>query len=131
MSADGIDVVALHDGMDLDAVAAMAASAYEAAYAHLWDDGHSLLRYLATFSVGAFRTFLANGNAKVWIAQAGGAPIGFASLLLRSDEPVTSRPGGAELARVYVAQTLVGQGVGRRLAELAERAAAREGADYV
>ena len=68
--------------------------------------------------MGAHRT---NGRP-LWVAHAGGEPIGWLSLLGFSDRPACIYAG--EVA-IYIAQAWQGRGVGRRLLEHALREAPR------
>jgi hypothetical protein len=57
---------------------------------------------IGSFSADAFANLLANPNAGLWIAELGARVVGFLSMLLDSPDPVERRPGGAEIARLYL-----------------------------
>jgi ribosomal protein S18 acetylase RimI-like enzyme len=90
-------------------------AAYTAAYGYLWESPVFLSEQLETFSTAAFETLLQRADARVWVAEAEGAMVGFLSLVLRSANPITFEENGAEIPRIYLLPGSQGLGLGRML----------------
>ncbi|WP_304178039.1 GNAT family N-acetyltransferase [Phenylobacterium aquaticum] len=105
-------------------------AAYAEAYAFLWDQPAAYAAHLATFSAAAFAAALAQPRTRVWIAHADGAGVGFLLMNLDTPDPIAARPGGAELARIYLLGPARGRGLGERLLQAALEEAKAEGAAY-
>jgi len=116
---------------DAPALGVVGPAAYAEAYASFWDQPSAYLRQLATFGEAAFRACLEGDAARVWVAEAQGDILGFLIMNPQTPDPVTNRPGGAELARVYVLGPARRLGVGRRLLCAAIEEAAAAGCAYV
>jgi GNAT superfamily N-acetyltransferase len=106
-------------------------AAYAEAYGYLWDKPDTYACYLATLSADAFANLLANPNAGLWIAELGARVVGFLSMLLDSPDPVERRPGGAEIARLYLLAPARNLGLGSRLFDAATTEAREHGATYL
>ncbi len=123
--------VRLATAADLDQLGVVGPAAYAEAYAYLWADPGAYARQLATFGRAAFAEFLVWPEARVWVAEAEGAVVGFLTLVLGSPDPVEGRPGGAEVPRICLLGPARRLGLGRRLLDAAEAQATREGASHL
>ena len=72
---------------------------------------------------------LADPNLRFEIAYQDGEPVGFSKLHFRCDRAAT--PNAAYLERVYVAPSVTGTGVGRRLIERMVDSARTHGRDWI
>lgn len=106
-------------------------AAYAAAYYPDWDDPVAFMKQITTFGPDAVRAFMARPETRTWLARQDGIGVGFATLVLGSDEPLGKRPGGAEIPRIYLLPNARRGGVGRKLVEAAEAEARASGAAYL
>lgn len=83
---------------------------------------------LSAFSTPAMDRALADPDTRLVVAELDAHLVGFMQLTLGASEPLA--PGGvqAELLRLYVQEPFTGQGLGTRLLQAAEAAAAAAGA---
>ena len=85
-------------------------------------EGNALMQHCETqHSEEAYAKYLANG-AKAWLAEAAGAPVGYA--LLTEPELEAASAGDRELKRIYVLSRFHGSGAGANLLSAAMLAAA-------
>jgi hypothetical protein len=84
-------------------------AAYAEACGHLWDHPDAYSDQLQTFGPRALESLLARPEARVWIGEAGGAIVGFSSMIVGSVDPIERRLRWAEIP----ASTLLGQHSGR------------------
>ncbi len=102
---------------------------YAPYYADLWEEG-GMEAYLASlYEPVRLASELADTNLRYEIAYRDGTPIGFSKLHVRCDRVDT--PNAAYLERVYVAPSVAGAGVGRRLIERALATARGPGRAWV
>jgi GNAT superfamily N-acetyltransferase len=107
-------------------------AAYAVHYFEDWtNDPAAFARQLATFGPDAVRETLKRPDARMWIARADGAAIGFLTMIVGSLDPIEHKPNGAELPRIYLLSGATGGGVGRKLLAAAEAQAKAEGLAYV
>ncbi len=106
-------------------------AAYAAAYHDDWDDAVGFFHQVQTFGAEAMAATLARENARVWIARQDGAGVGFLTMFVGSLEPISQRPNGAEIPRIYLLPGARRGGIGKKLLEAAEALAKSEGCDYV
>ncbi len=106
-------------------------AAYAAAYSDLWDDAAAFSAQLATFGAQAFADCLATSSSRLWIAEQQDHPVGYLTLLLGVDNPLSERAHGAEIARLYLLGPAGGQGIGERLLDAAADEARAHGAAYL
>lgn len=116
---------------DAGTLGIIAPAAYAAAYSDLWDDAAAFALHLATFGEAAFAECLAAPDSRIWIAEQRGQAVGYLTLLLASDSPVSRRAGGAEIARFYLLGPASGQGIGEALFDAACQEATAHGAAYI
>lgn len=84
-------------------------------------EGCALLEHCRTqHSEASYAQYLARG-AQAWLAEAGGAPIGYA--LLAEPELEVAQPGDRELKRIYALSRFHGGGAGADLLDAAVSAA--------
>jgi diamine N-acetyltransferase len=102
---------------------------YTPYYADLWEEG-GMEAYLASlYESVRLASELADPNLRYEVAYRDGAPVGFSKLHFRCDRVET--PNAAYLERVYVALSVAGAGVGRRLIERALASAREQGRAWV
>lgn len=106
-------------------------AAYAAAYHEDWDDAPAFARQVLGFGPDATRAFMARPETRTWIAREEGVGVGFLTMVLGALEPISSRPNGAEIPRIYLLPGARRGGIGRKLLDLAETQARLEGCDYV
>jgi GNAT superfamily N-acetyltransferase len=106
-------------------------AAYAAAYHDDWDDAVAFFHQLKTFGEDAFSQTMAREDARVWIGRQDGVGVGFLTMFVGSLEPISSRPGGAEIPRIYLLPGARRGGIGKKLLEAAEAQARAEGCSYV
>ncbi|WP_158665125.1 GNAT family N-acetyltransferase [Ensifer adhaerens] len=116
---------------DVEELGYVGPAAYAAEYAYLWDNGAALARQLATFSSDAFSRLMARPEASVWVAEIDATIVGFLTMIAGSADPIQSRPGGAEIPRIYLLPGAKGHGIGHKLLDCAIAQARQEGARYV
>lgn len=116
---------------DSRALGIVAPAAYAEAYSYLWADVAAYAGHLETFSEAAFAALLARDDVRIFVAERDGALVGFLSMFAGSLDPVMARPGGFEVARIYLLAAARRGGLGRRLLAAAIAEAARLGGDYV
>jgi len=88
---------------------------YAPYYADLWEEGGMTAYLTALYEPVRLASELADPNLRFELVYRDGAPVGFSKLHLRCDRAET--PNAAYLERVYVAVSVAGLGVGRRLLE--------------
>jgi hypothetical protein len=88
--------------LDAAEIGIIGPAAYASAYAGDWDDAAAFMRQLSTFGEASVRTFMARPDGRTWIARQDGAGVGFLTMIAGSLEPLNSRPGGAEIPRIYL-----------------------------
>lgn len=86
---------------------------------------------LARFAEPAVQGWLQHPGSRVVVAERADHLIGFAHTTLDVQQPLARARHAAELERLYVQQPFAAQGVGSRLIEDAEAAAAASGADLL
>ncbi len=116
---------------DANILGVVGPAAYAAAYAYLWDDPKAFTGHLESYGPEAMCALIAAEDVCVWLAEFDGTPAGFLTMHLESNEPIASRPQGAELRRIYLSPVATGAGVGRALLSAAEEEAKKRGVQYV
>jgi diamine N-acetyltransferase len=116
---------------DVEQLGIIGPAAYAEAYSYLWDDPEAYVGQLATFSASAFADVLAKPNARLWVAEFGDRVVGFLNMKLDSPDPLGRRPGGAEIARVYLLASARNLRLGSRLFDAATTEACKHGATYL
>ncbi len=106
-------------------------ASYAAAYAEDWDDPVAFMKQVTTFGQDAVKAFMQRGDARVWIARQDGAAVGFLTMAVGSVDPITRRPNGAEIPRIYLLPMARRGGIGHRLMDAAEAQARSEGLSHV
>jgi diamine N-acetyltransferase len=106
-------------------------AAYAEAYGDWWATPMAYYAYLQGFGIAAFEALFALPEARVWIAETDGAPVGFLTMRLDTPDPISSETGGAELGKIYMLGSVRGAGVGRALVDAAEAEARAAGATYL
>lgn len=102
---------------------------YAPYYADLWEEG-GMQAYLASlYEPVRLASELADPNLRFELAYREAVAVGFAKLHLRCDRAGTQN--AAHLERVYVAPSVAGLGVGRRLIDRSLAAARALGRDWV
>ena len=102
---------------------------YTPYYADLWEEGGMEAYLTALYEPVRLASELADPNLSFELACREGLPVGFSKLHFRCDRAETLN--AAYLERVYVAVSVAGQGVGRRLIERALDAARDRGRQWV
>lgn len=102
---------------------------YTPYYADLWEEGGMEAYLAALYEPVRLASELADPNLSFELAYRDGVPVGFLKLHYRCDRAETRN--AAYLERVYVALSVAGQGVGRRLIERALDAARDRGRQWV
>ena len=82
---------------------------------------------LSSYSLARFAVALSNPSTRIVIAERQGHLIGFAQVSLGACHDLAPQGTQSELLRLYVQEPFTAQGVGTRLLEVAEDAAARHG----
>ena len=116
---------------DAEALGIIGPAAYAEAYSYLWDRPDAYSDHLRTFGPHAFESLLARPEARVWIGEAGGAVVGFLSMIVGSVDPVERRSVGAELPRIYIIGPAQRAGLGRLLLDAAIEQATTAGPSHV
>ena len=116
---------------DAEVLGVIGPAAYAEAYGYLWDRPDAYSDQLRTFGRHAFESLLTRLDARLWIGEAGGAAVGFLSMIVGSVDPVECRPGGAEIPRIYIIGPAQRTGLGRLLLDAAIEQAAIEGLSHV
>jgi diamine N-acetyltransferase len=116
---------------DAEALGIIGPAAYAEAYSYLWDRPDAYSDHLRTFGPHAFESLLARPEARVWIGEAGGAVVGFLSMIVGSVDPVERRSGGAEIPRIYIIGPAQRAGLGRLLLDAAIEQATTAGLSHV
>jgi diamine N-acetyltransferase len=116
---------------DIPALGLIGPVAYAEAYGDWWETPAAYYAYLEGFSTTAFERFFALPEARVWVAEMAGAPVGFLTMRLDTPDPISGEAGGAELPKIYMLTMARGQGVGRALLNTAEAEAQAAGARYL
>ncbi|TCV66783.1 ribosomal protein S18 acetylase RimI-like enzyme [Neorhizobium sp. R1-B] len=112
---------------DVDSLAIIGPAAYAASYSYLWDNGAEFAGHLATFGNRAFEKFLERTDTQLWVAEIDGSIVGFLSMIIGSQNPITREINGAEIPRIYLLPQAQGSGLGKQLHEVAAaEARARE-----
>ncbi|MEQ1610155.1 MAG: GNAT family N-acetyltransferase [Hyphomonadaceae bacterium] len=124
-------VISRATGADVPDLGIIGPAAYAAAYHDDWDDPVSFFWQVQTFGPEAMAATLARADARVWIARQEGVGVGFLTMFVRSLEPISQRPDGAEIPRVYLLPGARRGGIGKKLLEAAEAQAKAEGCAYV
>jgi diamine N-acetyltransferase len=70
-------------------------------------------------------------EARVWVAEIDGVPVGFLTMRLNTPDPISGKTGGAALPKIYMLGSARGAGVGRALLDVAEAEAREGGAAYL
>jgi len=86
---------------------------------------------LATFSVAAFETALADDAHALHVAERSGHLVGYAHVVHASRQELAPPMPQAELLRLYVQEPFTGRGLGARLLRAAEDAARDGGASVL
>ncbi len=83
--------------------------------------------FLDGYTAQSYAARIADADLAVWVAEAGGKPVGYAIAGPPTQPHPDVRPGDGELRSVYVARSAQGLGVGRRLLDTAFGWLEREG----
>lgn len=111
---------------DVEALALIGGATFLETFAGVLD-GNALLEHCRTqHSAATYRAYL-DGNARAWLAEIGGAPVGYA--LLAEPDLAAARAGDVELKRIYLLSRFHGSGVARELFDAV--LAAAEGHDRI
>ena len=114
---------------DATLVRRVAFECYAPYYADLWEEG-GMEAYLGSlYEPVRLASELADPNLRFELAYRQAVPVGFVKLHLRCDRADTRN--ASYLERVYVAPTVAGLGVGRRLIERSLTAARELGRDWM
>jgi diamine N-acetyltransferase len=116
---------------DIPILGVIGPAAYAEAYGDWWATPAAYYAYLQGFGAEAFAAFFALPEARVWVAELDGAPVGFLKLRLNTPDPVSGEAGGAEVGKIYMLGSVRGAGVGRALFEAAEAEARAASAAYL
>lgn len=116
---------------DSDALGIIGPAAYAESYGHMWSDPAALASQLASFGAMAVADFLSRGDTSVWIAEVGGRPVGFLTLILHSPDRIEGRSGGAEVQRIYLLRPARGARLAAELVKAAEAHARSEGMNHL
>jgi len=114
---------------DILLVRRIAFECYAPYYADLWEEGGMEAYLTLLYEPVRLAAELTDPNLRFEIAYGDGAPVGFSKLHVRCDR--ASTPNAAYLERVYVAPSVAGAGVGRRLIERALATARGQGRAWV
>lgn len=114
---------------DAALVADLFARSFVETFAHLYRP-EDLDSFLAGVTREAFAEEIGNSEFAIRLAEAGGAPVGFAKLGPPS-LPVETPPATLELWQIYVLGDWHGKGVARELYDWAEAEARRRGAEHL
>jgi diamine N-acetyltransferase len=117
--------------LDIPLLGMIGPAAYAEAYGDWWETPAAYYAYLQGFSANAFTAFFALPDARAWVAEIEGAPVGFLTMRLNMPDPVSGEAGGAELPKIYMLGSVRGKGVGRALLNAAEAEARAGGAKYL
>jgi diamine N-acetyltransferase len=116
---------------DIPMLGLIGPAAYAEAYGDWWETPAAYYAYLQGFSAAAFEAFFALPQARVWVAEVDGAPVGFLTMRLDTADPISGEAGGAEVGKIYMLGSVRGAGVGRALLAAAEAEARSAGAAYL
>ncbi|MEK6637443.1 MAG: GNAT family N-acetyltransferase [Pseudomonadota bacterium] len=116
---------------DIPMLGLIGPAAYAEAYGDWWETPAAYYAYLNGFGAAAFTAFFALPEARVWVAEVDGAPVGFLTMRLNTPDPVDGKAGGAWVGKIYMFGSVRGAGVGRVLLEAAEAEARTGGAAYL
>jgi GNAT superfamily N-acetyltransferase len=110
MIANSIINFQLLSASDADELADVALRAYTDHYLHLWHDGGAW--YInRSFTPEVLRRELADANARFYIVQQHGQPVGFLKLNLHQPSPCHETANALELERIYLVKAVTGKGV--------------------
>lgn len=107
----------------------VAISCYAPYYKDLWEPGGMDVYLNSLYEPVALASELADPNLRFEIAYLRGEPVGFSKVHFRCDRAGTTN--AAYLERVYVAPSVTGAGVGRRLIERMIAGARDHGRDWI
>jgi len=107
----------------------VAISCYTPYYTDLWEPGGMDVYLNTLYEPVALASELADPNLRFEIAYLHGEPVGFSKIHFRCDRAGTIN--AAYLERVYVAPSVTGSGVGRRLIERMIDGARLHGRDWI
>ncbi|MBC3787227.1 GNAT family N-acetyltransferase [Spirosoma utsteinense] len=97
---------------DAELLAEVALRAYTDHYLHLWHDGGAW--YInRSFTPEVLRRELDNPNARFYLVQQHGQPVGFLKLNLHQPSPCQVTVNALELERIYLINAVTGLGIGR------------------
>lgn len=116
---------------DIPALGLIGPAAYAEAYGDWWETPAAYYAYLQGFGALAFDAFFALPEARAWVAEIDGAPVGFLTMRLDTPDPISGEAGGAEVGKIYMLGSVRGAGIGRALLDLAEAEARAAGAVYL
>lgn len=116
---------------DIPMLGLIGPAAYGEAYGDWWETPAAYYAYLQGFSAAAFEAHFALPEARVWVAEIDGAPVGFLTMRLNMPDPISGEAGGAEVGKIYMLGSVRGAGVGRALIDIAEAEARAAGAAYL
>lgn len=105
---------------DVEALALIGAATFLETFAGVLDGGALLEHCRRQHSAAVYRAYLDRG-AHAWLAELGGAPVGYA--LLAEPELDAARAGDVELKRIYLLSRFHGSGIARDLFDAALAAA--------
>jgi diamine N-acetyltransferase len=116
---------------DIPTLGLIGPASYAEAYGDWWSTPAAYYAYLQGFSAAAFAAFFALPEARVWVAEIDGAPVGFLTMRSDTSDPISGEAGGAEVGKIYMLGSVRGAGVGRALLDVAEAEARASGAAYL
>ena len=105
---------------DAETLGVVGPAAYAATYHYLWSDCVALAHQLDTFSKSAFLVLLQRDESRVWIAEIAGKVVGFLTMLINSENPITHDTGGAEISGIYLLPGSQKMGIGMQLLNVAK-----------
>ncbi|GAA0737006.1 GNAT family N-acetyltransferase [Sphingomonas japonica] len=98
---------------DIDRLAVVGAATFLDAFAGVIDGDAVVAHCLGQHDAATYRALLAKRDAAAWLAEIGGAPVGY-SLLCPPDLP-GAQAGDIELKRIYALSRFQGSGIGAAL----------------
>jgi GNAT superfamily N-acetyltransferase len=109
-------------------LSALAKTIYKEHYLHLWNEGGAEW-YMAehAYPTAKLEAELADESNEHYLVTIDGLPAGYLKLRSKYADDDT----GMELERIYLRRSATGKGIGRKLMELADNMAAREGKKWI
>jgi ribosomal protein S18 acetylase RimI-like enzyme len=113
---------------DVAALSLVGAATFLESFAGILDGANILEHCAYKHSEKSYRAALASTQAAAWLAEARGAPVGYAMVTPPTELPVPLEPGDLELKRIYLLSRFHGTGTGVHLMEQASEFARASGA---